>query len=116
MSSRSVLHQIRAMVADRLPQFRKQVAIGEAYARAFGAPEGRVVLTDILRECGLLEAGYAAGMSATDAVHADGRRTIGLKIIERLRWSEAELLALAQERTAEEIEAVREGSPGGTGS
>lgn len=117
MPDAGLMDQIREAVADRLPVFRKQVALGQAYARVFSGPEGRLVLTDILRKAGILEAGYAPGMSPSDAVHADGRRVLGLEIIHQLRWTEGELLALAQERTAEEIESAREGAAtGGTGS
>lgn len=57
-------------------------------------PAGRIVLADLLGAGGLLTVGHIAG-DAQSAVYADGRRSLALHVLERLRWSEAELIQLA---------------------
>lgn len=113
MRDTSFLDRLRETVRNHLPQFRRQVALGQDYAFAFDSLQGRRVLTDILRKAGVLEVGYAEGGKASDSVFNDGRRYVGLEIIQMLRWSEGELLQLARERTTEEVNDARQGAETG---
>lgn len=97
MSMRDVV----TMVQDK----RKELA--HAYATTFNSPGGKIVLQDLLRKAGLLEVAHEPGDAHTTAWR-DGRRSMALEIIEALRWTEGELVALAQEQTAEQIALVRD--------
>lgn len=71
-----------------------------AYAAAFGTPEGRAVLADLMRASGVLAVSHTPGDSHETA-YAEGRRSVGLHIINMMKWNEAELLHLARERRRE---------------
>lgn len=87
--------------------YRKRRAIATAYIGVFGSPEGKMVLHDILRAGGILEPAHQPGDPYQTAFN-DGRRSLALHIIERLRWSEGELEELALEQTAERLAQARE--------
>jgi hypothetical protein len=70
-------------------------------------PEGRAVLRDLLVATGLLAVSHVSGDSHETAF-AEGRRSIGLHLLERMRWTEMELLALARQRSASTVAAVTE--------
>ena len=81
---------------------RRQKATARAYNELFGSPAGEIVLADILREAGILAVGYVRGDPDT-AVWHDGRRSLALFILDRLRWRETELVKLARATTAETL-------------
>jgi hypothetical protein len=70
-----------------------------AYQAAFATDSGRIVLADLLRAAGLLAVCHTPG-DPCDTAFNDGRRSLGLHVVQQLRWSEAELLKLALARTA----------------
>lgn len=74
---------------------KRQVAIGKAYQTTFGAGDGRVVLIDLMRRAGMLEA------SPSDGLYETGRRSMMVEIMSILRYDYAKLLALAEERVDE---------------
>lgn len=88
--------QTDAAVAGRLPA---------AYQGAFATDSGRLVLADLLAAAGVLSVSHTPG-DPCDTAFNDGRRSIGLHIIAHLRWTEAELLKLAQQRTASVMQSL----------
>jgi hypothetical protein len=80
----------------------RQVALLAAYRDLFKLPEGRLVLADLLREGGLLACSHAPGDSHETAF-AEGKRALALHLVQQLRWSEAELLQLARQRTTDRL-------------
>ena len=81
---------------------RRQLRVNAAYQRLFETDDGKLVLLDLLAAGNLLQTSVIV-----DAPHMtsfnDGKRALALHIIERLRWSEGELVALAMRRTAAQI-------------
>jgi hypothetical protein len=81
---------------DEEKQRKYREALLRAYHQIFEEhPAGRMVLLDLLREGGVLAINFVAG----DAHHTawnDGRRSLALTVLERLRWSEGQMLQLAQ--------------------
>lgn len=93
---------------DTLTQvFDKRKELAHAYATTFNSPGGKIVLQDLLRKAGILEVAHEPGDPYMTAWR-DGRRSMALEIIEALRWTEGELVTLAQEQTAEQIARVRD--------
>lgn len=82
-------------------------ALGDAYRRAFDSPDGKTVLVDLFRKGGFFESSVVPGENERDCGKRDGRRVMVLEILEQLRWSEFEILALSRERTAEQINAAQ---------
>jgi hypothetical protein len=86
---------------DRLRRTRR------AYQQVFGTPEGQIVLHDLLARCGVLE---------TSVVHGDpyvthfreGRRSVGLDLLHKLRWTEGDLHQLALAQTSEQLAQTQE--------
>ncbi len=87
---------------DALGRALRRQRIGAAYRQVFGTPEGKVVLRDLLGTAGVLAVSHEPGDSHHTAF-VDGRRSMGLEIMQRMRWTEGELNALAAERTAERL-------------
>jgi hypothetical protein len=85
--------------------FTKRKELAHAYQRTFDTPHGQMVLRDLLRKGGILETSHEPGDAYTTAWR-DGRRSLALELVEALRWTEGELVALAQEQTADQIAAV----------
>lgn len=94
-------------IARLLTVFDKRKALAHAYQGTFNTPHGQIVLHDLLRKAGILEVAHEPGDPHTTAWR-DGRRSMALEIINALRWTEGELVALAQQQTADEIAEVRE--------
>jgi hypothetical protein len=82
---------------------RRRLAIASDYHTVYGTPEGERMIHDILREAGLLSVGHVAGDPGS-STFADGKRAVGLAVIQRLRWSEGELVKLARQQTAAELD------------
>lgn len=89
----------KSMLAFAKARLRK----ASAWQRNYETPEGREVIHDILRETGILSVAHVEGDPGTSAFN-EGRRSIGLVICERLRWSEGEIVALSRQQTSEQLE------------
>lgn len=90
-------------------EIARRAELGRAYCTTFEElPEGRAVLTDLLVATGLLEISHVGGDSHGTAF-AEGRRSIGLHLLERLRWSEAQLLKVARARAQGTVTGIAEG-------
>jgi hypothetical protein len=87
----------------------RQLALRAAYKTMWDHPQGHMVLTDLLRESGVLTVGHVQG-DPHAAIWHDGRRSAGLHIIHRLRWSEGEMMQLAMQQTSDQLQATQEGS------
>lgn len=80
----------------RLRAVQSMLRVRRAY-RIFDTPEGRMVLGDLFNAAGMLSPATVEGDPYLTHFN-DGKRALALHILERLRWSEMELLRLAQER------------------
>lgn len=89
-----------------LEAHEKRGALGDAYRRLFASPEGKTVLVDLFRAGRFFEPTVVAGDALTTGQN-DGRRLMVNHILEQLRWSEFEILALSGERTAAQIAAIQ---------
>ncbi len=83
-------------------RLQREKVIAGAYQRLFETPEGQIVLRDLLRAGGILSVSHVAG-APDDSAFNDGRRSLALHVLDRLRWSEGEMVKLALERTAERL-------------
>lgn len=84
---------------DRLsPRLRR---LAEAYRSVFTGPDGETVLHDLLREAGVLSDGFDGdtGLMA----YNEGRRSLALHILNKLRWTEPHMVALAARRADETV-------------
>lgn len=86
---------------------RQRRRLAGAYTECFATPAGELVLRDLLRICGVLETSHQPA-DAYETAFREGRRSVALEILGRLRWSEAEMVELAKERTAETLGVERE--------
>ena len=91
--------------------FGSRTALARAYREVFAGSAGHLVLTDLLRSAGVLEVATVRGDPAMTHFN-DGRRSLGLLLIERLRWSEGELLKLAEDRARASAELAAATVPG----
>jgi hypothetical protein len=82
----------------------KQDALAAAYLRVFdpGFAEGQMVLDDILRNAGLLDAGGPQDGPESFAWQA-GRRSLAVFILNRLSWSPGELALLRRRQAVENL-------------
>lgn len=95
-TAKSVVDQIK-----RRMKFQAQLA--HDYRDTFERnPSGAAVLRDILRACGVLTV-IEPPADADERSFAAGKRAIGIGIINRLRWSEAELVRLAREQVDDRL-------------
>jgi hypothetical protein len=79
-----------------LPEaWTRRARIGALYREVFSGPGGEQVLNDLLREAGVLSVSAVAGDPGMTHFN-DGKRAIGLHIIERMRWTEPMMLELAK--------------------
>lgn len=84
------------------PHLQKRLEMANAYQQVFDGPQGQRVLRDIIAAGGYLNEDIEP-MSGGDALYRCGRRSMVAHILNRLRWSEGELLQLGQEVTYEEL-------------
>lgn len=82
------------------PQLQQRLDLADAYQKAFATPEGRMVLRDLLQAAGLLDGVFDG---ADREIFKAGRRSLGVHIVDRLRWSAMEMAQLGQEMTAEQL-------------
>lgn len=74
--------------------------VDRAVRELFASPDGRVVLVELLGITGVLATSHVRGDSH-DTAFNEGRRSVGLELMARLRWTEAELQMLSQERATD---------------
>jgi hypothetical protein len=83
--------------------WKRQLTVFQAYHRTLDNPDGQLVVTDILIAGGLLESSHTLG-DAYDTAFREGRRSMALHVIDRLRWSNTEIVKLANEQTAQTLD------------
>lgn len=71
------------------------------YGLVFGSPDGGLVLRDIMKRGALLSTAFDPSVPGQTEYNL-GRQSLALEILQELRWSEAEILALTQERLTPE--------------
>jgi hypothetical protein len=76
----------------------RRARIGALYREVFGTAAGEKVLADLLKETGLLQVSSVAGDPHMTHFN-DGKRAIGLHVVERMRWTEGALIELAKRQT-----------------
>lgn len=96
------------MLLDRFKTvLGRHQAIRGAYHFTFGLPEGKLVLHDLLQAAGLLETSMVPG-DPQGTAYREGRRSVALEIIHKLRWTEGEMMQLALQRTGDQLAAQSE--------
>lgn len=80
----------------------KRRALAEAYHDVFAGPGGDLVLNDLMRAGGVLETSFVPGEPDSTSYN-EGRRSMVLHVLDILRWSEGQIIALAEARTTETI-------------
>jgi hypothetical protein len=94
----------RKSIAQALQGFRRRAAVSQAYHAVYATEDGRRVLFDLMRRAGMLE----TAPDPSDSRFYEGRRSLALEIVKELRWTEAEMMALAEASTREELERLVE--------
>ena len=99
------------MLRDRFRGVQdRERAIRQAYHAVFASDDGKLVLHDLLQRGGLLETSAVSG-DAFMTHFKEGRRSVALEIIHKLRWTEAEMLQLALQRTGDQLAAAQQSEP-----
>jgi hypothetical protein len=104
----SAIGDIRKTASRALEALRRRASIAHSYRSAFSGGTGEAVLHDLLREAGVLSVSHVEGDSHATAFN-DGKRAMGLHICERLRWSEMQLLKLAEQQTQDRLTEADDG-------
>jgi hypothetical protein len=94
----------RDQIAKVMAGFKRRAAISHAYHNVYATPEGQTVMHDLMRRGGILE----TSPLSEDSRFYEGRRSLALEIVKELRWTEAEMIALARETTKEDMERLVE--------
>lgn len=76
--------------------------MGAAYRRLFESPDGQAVLADLMERAGMLSTSMVIGDPHVTS-YREGRRSLGLELLQLLQWGEMELVALARRRTADAL-------------
>jgi hypothetical protein len=97
-----MMHTLPSKVKAILARAKAQLQTASDYQAVYGWPEGERVIHDILREAGVLSVAHVEGDPGTSQFN-DGKRALGLFVIQRLRWSEGELVKLARLQTTEQL-------------
>lgn len=85
------------MLPDRLRNALARMGRApRAYQDVFASPAGEIVLRDLARVTGVLEVGTVPGDAIMSAFN-DGRRAVFLHVARQLRWTEAQVLAMARQ-------------------
>lgn len=82
------------MSGDAFAAFRARTRRAQVYRTVYASPEGKIMIEDLLKKGGILEAA-----PAEDSRFYEGRRSLALEILNELRWSESEMVHLAEETT-----------------
>lgn len=81
---------------------RRAVATSKAYKAVFDSIDGKLVLIDLIKQCGILDASHEDMPGLND--WKNGRRSVVLDILKQLRFDEGGLLELVQARLDENPE------------
>lgn len=98
---------LMAAIRNTRAAMRKKARLAGAYQRLWDDPDGKLVFNDLLGRAGLLTTHEAPCDPDTRSFEA-GQRSMGVHIVQRLRWSEAELVAMARRQTEESIEMMED--------
>lgn len=90
-----------------LAAFRHRSGLASAYDDLYRTPQGKMVIDDLLKRTGLLEVSHVIGDPASTS-YRDGRRSIGLEIIDAMRWTEGKLVELSKEQSSERVARAEE--------
>jgi hypothetical protein len=74
--------------------------LAAAYRELFDSVAGQAVLADLLRAGGILQTSHVPG-DACSTAFAEGRRSMALELMARLRWTDGELLQLSRLQDAD---------------
>jgi hypothetical protein len=98
------------LVETVAPKTHEQLRLAEAYANVFDSPHGEIVWRDLMQATGALASPYQQG-DPHDTMVRLGRHQVGLHLLTRRKWSEAQFRrfgeqitfsrVIAQERFAE---------------
>lgn len=94
----------RGSIRNWLTSIRRKSRIADAYKAVYSTDPGQTVVHDIMRRGGLLE----TAADPTDSRFHEGRRSLALHVVEMLRWSESEILTLAERSQREDMERLVE--------
>ncbi len=67
----------------------------KAYKKVFESPEGKLILQDLVRECGLLNNSYRG--DTDDLLFNEGKRNVGLYILANINVDLVKLTELARQ-------------------
>lgn len=81
--------------------------VPRAYQDVFRSPAGEIVLQDLAREAGVLAVATVRGDPTMSAFN-DGKRAVWLHIARQLRWTEAQLMTLAEQAADQSVADARE--------
>lgn len=98
------LQRAREQISKAFRGFREQAALSHAYHDVYATPQGKVVFEDLMRKGGMLE----TSPDPADSRFFEGRRSLALEICKALRWTESEMITLAQAQTREDLERLVE--------
>lgn len=83
-----------ALSAEQRAQ--QESVLVSAYREVFGGERGRLVLADILRRSGIAARGYNPGEPGDVMFFREGRRSLGLEIVEMVNRDPHAALAMLQ--------------------
>lgn len=92
----------REVLGQGLAAFRRRARRAQAYRAVYDSPEGKFVIDDLLRKAGIFE----TAPDPADSRFYEGRRSVALDILAELRWSESEMVALAERTTTDTLSAL----------
>jgi hypothetical protein len=101
----TLYQMLRSGALKLYPHLNRKAAFAAAYQHIWDDPDGKLVLTDILRASGMLANLQEPGDPYASHVNI-GRHQIGLHIVDRLRWSEGEMAQLRRSATHEDLAAM----------
>lgn len=87
----------------------REAELARCFDRVFNCADGEIVLAQLARICGVLEADF---IGPERELWRAGKRAVYLELLSILRRSEGELLALARRRTTQELLRERGGDHG----
>jgi hypothetical protein len=78
-----------------LDRFAQVLRRKHDYATTFNSPEGKRVLADLMRRCGMLRDPFKAG-AADETAKATGRQDIGRHIVKIMGMSERDMVRISE--------------------
>lgn len=96
----SLFDRAKSVMGDAsFAAFRARARRAQAYRAVYNTPEGKFMIEDFLKQVGILSA-----TPAEDSRFHEGLRAGGLIILNELRWSESEMVQLAEQTTTNTLE------------